>query len=69
MSLEIDEIDHKRTSPNALCPYCLTQVTDTWEYFTCGSDGDEADVDCYNCFKSFRIQMNLEVTYSTMKKL
>lgn len=65
--LESKEIDHKRTSPNAICPYCGTEITDTWEYFTTGSDGDEESITCYRCDKSFIITMNVEVNYSTEK--
>ena len=51
-----------------ICPYCGNTYHDAWEIWS-ASDGDGAteEVDC-DCGKSYVIELNIDITYSTYKK-
>ncbi len=43
------------------CPYCETQVGDSWEL-----GGDEGERECYECGKKYEWYRNVSVDYSTV---
>jgi len=50
-----------------VCPYCGYEFSDSWD-FDLEGDGDEGETECGGCGEEFVFWMNLEVTYSSMKK-
>jgi len=48
------------------CPYCGYEFSDSWEYND--SNGNQIEVDCGECEKTFDMIVNVSVDYSTYKK-
>lgn len=55
-------------SDEAVCPYCGCEHSDSWEFFAHHAHLGEAEVDCNNCGKTFLIEQDVTVTYTTRKK-
>jgi hypothetical protein len=60
-----EEIDCDYNS-EPVCPYCGYHKDGAWE-LGLGGDGDDIDVECGDCGETYRIILNLEITYSTEK--
>ena len=54
------EIDHEYTD-EIVCPHCGYQYRDSWE-------NSEGTCDCEECHKSFSVERDVSVTYSTRKE-
>lgn len=52
-----------QTGSNIVCPHCQHEYGDSWEYNKC----DDATLDCIACGESFRLSVEIEVTYTTVK--
>jgi hypothetical protein len=51
----------------AVCPYCRTIQTDTWEAM--GRDVEEvSEMTCDSCEKEFYVYGHIDITYSTKPK-
>ena len=53
------EIDHEYTD-EVTCPHCGYEFSDSWEM-------REGDDDCPECEKTFEIEINTSITYTTRK--
>ena len=50
---------------NITCPYCGWEDHDSLEMFPNGSDGDEEEMECGKCEKTFKVTFNVDVSYTT----
>ena len=50
-----------------VCPYCGEEHLDSWEKDKDTFDGSLDDEECQRCGKTFEVQRNGEITYSTSK--
>lgn len=48
-----------------VCPYCGDEFSDSWQWNDSNAD---AEVDCYECGKSFTLNVDFDVTYTTRRK-
>jgi DNA-directed RNA polymerase subunit RPC12/RpoP len=49
-----------------VCPYCFFEESDSWEYNNDLEYG-EIEIQCPECSKTFTVNMNVTVKYSTTK--
>jgi len=56
------EFEYER---EAVCPYCGSEQTDSWEL---PGDGGEEETYCGTCGEDFKYVRNVEITYSTYQK-
>lgn len=56
-----EEIDHDCTD-EIVCPYCGYEEGDSWEY-----SSDSQEIDCLECGKTFQMNRNITVDYTTEK--
>lgn len=54
------------TDSLVVCPYCLQEDEDAWEYNL--RDGDRTEVTCGSCDKKFKVVCSISVDY-TMRKI
>ena len=60
------QASHNYTT-HPICPYCGNIERDAWEInFGDGMEG-EAETDCGDCGKTYRVIREVEVSYSTSK--
>lgn len=62
MSDKKKQIDHEYTD-EIVCPHCGYEFGDSWEY-----DEDDGEmIECQDCDKSFRLDVNYTVSYVSSK--
>ena len=54
------ESKHK-FAKEVVCPYCLHEFSDSWEFEESG------EISCESCGKKFNMEREVEITYSTYK--
>jgi len=61
----IDELDYLHND-EVVCPYCDYEHSDSWDFGL--KDGNESEIECGDCEKTFTVISELEVHYSTWRK-
>jgi len=56
-----EEIDHQFTD-EIVCPYCGYEHSDSWEM------GDQGEIECEKCGKTFEYWVETQVHYTTKRK-